>query len=205
MMFLDCPAWLNTGRTIRCGLPAEVRCRFTMRSTDGPLESAMFKCPAGHWFTGPIESLTWEPRTTTIRVPPEPGSSARHDKPQGTHDSPAKQDASAAQKSPTKPEQKARRPNGAPGYYLSRPAELWITAMRPHRGRTPPHHLTEAATGGPERTPSPNSGPVTGAHARTALGAARPGAAWQAGSGLVWLGLLSPVPSPAGQARQASG
>ena len=20
----------------------------------------MIKCPAGHWFTGPIESLTWE-------------------------------------------------------------------------------------------------------------------------------------------------
>src|SRR6185437_681619 len=38
----------------------------------GPLESAMIKCPAGHWFTGPIESLTWEPATTTIRAPPEP-------------------------------------------------------------------------------------------------------------------------------------
>jgi hypothetical protein len=42
----------------RCGLPAEVRCRFIMRSTGGPVESAMIRCPAGHWFTGPIESLT---------------------------------------------------------------------------------------------------------------------------------------------------
>ena len=40
MMFLDCPACLDHERTVRCGLPAEVRCRFTMRSSDGPLESA---------------------------------------------------------------------------------------------------------------------------------------------------------------------
>jgi hypothetical protein len=31
MMFLDCPACLNHDGTIRGGLPAEVRCRFTMR------------------------------------------------------------------------------------------------------------------------------------------------------------------------------
>jgi hypothetical protein len=37
------------------------------------------------------------------------------------------------------------------------------------------------------------------------LGAARPGAAWQAGFGLVRLGLLIPDPSPAGPALQASG
>jgi hypothetical protein len=40
MMFLDCPAYLDHERTVRCGLPAEVRCRFTMRSTNGPMESA---------------------------------------------------------------------------------------------------------------------------------------------------------------------
>jgi hypothetical protein len=59
MMFLDCPAYLNHDGTQRCGLPAEVRCRFTMQSTDGPLESAMIRCPAGHYFCGAIESLTW--------------------------------------------------------------------------------------------------------------------------------------------------
>ena len=32
------------------------------------------------------------------------------------------------------PERTARRPNSAPFYYLGRPAGLWITAMRPHRG-----------------------------------------------------------------------
>jgi hypothetical protein len=52
MMFLDCPAYLPEDGTARCGLPAEPRCRFTMRSTDGPLESAMITCPAGHWFNG---------------------------------------------------------------------------------------------------------------------------------------------------------
>ena len=60
MMFLDCPAWLDQDGIVRCGLPAEVRCRYTMWSTGGPLESAMIRCPAGHWFNGPIEFLAWE-------------------------------------------------------------------------------------------------------------------------------------------------
>ncbi len=58
MMFMDCPAYLDEEGTARCGLPAQVRHRFTMRSTDGPLESAMIRCPVGHWFNGPIEALT---------------------------------------------------------------------------------------------------------------------------------------------------
>ncbi len=58
MMFLDCPAWLDEDGTIRCGLPAEVRCRFVIHSSDGPLESAMIRCPSGHWFNGPVGSLT---------------------------------------------------------------------------------------------------------------------------------------------------
>ena len=60
MMFLDCPAYLDRDGTMRCALPAEVRCRFTMRSTDGPIECAIIRCPAGHWFNGAIESLTWD-------------------------------------------------------------------------------------------------------------------------------------------------
>ena len=59
-MFLDCPAYLDNVGAVRCGLPAEVRYRFTMRSTDGPLESAMIECPLGHYFNGPIDSLTWD-------------------------------------------------------------------------------------------------------------------------------------------------
>ena len=60
MMFLDCPAYLDKEGAVRCGLPAEVRSRFIMRSTDGPLESAMIRCPVGHVFNGPIEYLTWD-------------------------------------------------------------------------------------------------------------------------------------------------
>ena len=56
--FLDCPAYLNKTGSVRCGLPAEVEGRYLMRSTDGPLESARIRCPRGHWFNGPVESLT---------------------------------------------------------------------------------------------------------------------------------------------------
>jgi hypothetical protein len=39
-----------------------VTCRYIMNSTDGPLESAMIRCPRGHFFNGPIEFLTYEKR-----------------------------------------------------------------------------------------------------------------------------------------------
>jgi hypothetical protein len=57
-MFLDCPAYLDEQGFVRCGLPAGVQCRFVMSSTDGPLESAMIRCPQGHFFNGPIEFLS---------------------------------------------------------------------------------------------------------------------------------------------------
>ncbi len=71
VMFLDCPAYLDEQGEARCGLPAEVHYRYTVRSTDGPLESAKIRCPRGHWFNGPMTSLTWnsEPRTTVLRTP----------------------------------------------------------------------------------------------------------------------------------------
>jgi len=62
MMFLDCPAYLDHDGAVRCGLPAEVERRFTMPSSDGPVESVKIRCPAGHWFNGAIESLIWESR-----------------------------------------------------------------------------------------------------------------------------------------------
>jgi hypothetical protein len=62
LMFLDCPAYLNEGRGRRCGLPAEVQRRFIMDSTDGGLESAIIRCPAGHFFNGPIELLSYDKR-----------------------------------------------------------------------------------------------------------------------------------------------
>jgi hypothetical protein len=57
-MFLDCPAYQREDGAVRCGLPAEVEARYVIRSTDGPLETAKIRCPRGHWFNGPIESLT---------------------------------------------------------------------------------------------------------------------------------------------------
>src|SRR5215469_16703022 len=65
LIFLDCPAYLDKQNLVRCGLPAEVKRRFTMRSTSGPLECAMIRCPAGHFFNAPIESLSLESTTRT--------------------------------------------------------------------------------------------------------------------------------------------
>jgi hypothetical protein len=58
MTFLDCPAYLDKQGTATCGLPAEIRYHYVTESTDGPLVSVMIRCPAGHWFNGPIEFLT---------------------------------------------------------------------------------------------------------------------------------------------------
>jgi len=70
MVFLDCPAFLDEEGDVRCELPAEVRCRFVMRSTGGPLESAMIVCPVGHRFSAPIEFLA---RDSTRRRGPAEG------------------------------------------------------------------------------------------------------------------------------------
>ncbi len=59
-MFVECPAYLDKAGSARCGLPAEVEDAYLMRSTDGPLGSARIRCPLGHWFNGPVESLTLE-------------------------------------------------------------------------------------------------------------------------------------------------
>jgi hypothetical protein len=64
-MFVDCPAYMDKSGSVRCGLPAEVQGRYLMRSTDGPLESARIRCPLGHWFNGPVESLALEERLGT--------------------------------------------------------------------------------------------------------------------------------------------
>jgi len=60
--FVDCPAYTDRRGTTRCGLPAEVEDRYTMTSTDGPLESARIRCPRGHWFNGPIAAFWRESR-----------------------------------------------------------------------------------------------------------------------------------------------
>ena len=141
-MFLNCPACLDPERAVRCGLPAEVRCRFTMHSTDGPLESAMIRCPAGHYFSGPIELLTSDDTGTHDRGPAGPGSRAGHDSCQRGHDG---RGGLALPDFPAEAEPKARRPTSAPAYYLGHPAGLWITAMRPRRERTASRDLMETA------------------------------------------------------------
>jgi hypothetical protein len=130
MMFFDCPAWLDKEGAVRCGLPAEVRCRFTMRSTDGFLESAMIRCPDGHWFNGPIESLTWEGRHTHDQC----ATGARRDSLNGIHDGPNGRGRYVSSGDcPGEPDPETCVPGGAPAYYLGRPARIWITAMRRRR------------------------------------------------------------------------
>jgi hypothetical protein len=144
MIFLDCPAYLDEERTVRCGLPAEIRCRFTMRSTSGPLESAMIRCPSGHWFNGPIESLTAD---SSDKRPPGPAAvaaSAGRDSLKDSHNG----GVGAAQGFPGERDHPIPRSNCAPAYYLGRPASLWIAAMSPRRRRPTLSQLTQAATGG---------------------------------------------------------
>jgi hypothetical protein len=145
MMFLDCPAYLDQDGAVRCGLPAEVRCRFTMRSTDGPVESAMIRCPAGHYFCGAIESLTWDSKDKHDPGTAAAVSPAGRDSLQRGHDDRRDGGGSALRDFPAKPGRNAPRPNTAPAYYLGHPAALWITAMRPRRRPTASGHLMEAA------------------------------------------------------------
>ena len=73
-MFLNCPAYMDKDGGTRCGLPAEVEYRYTMNSTDGPLESAKISCPRRHHFNAPIEYLTLpeQPTATTASASPPP-------------------------------------------------------------------------------------------------------------------------------------
>jgi hypothetical protein len=148
MMFFDCPAYQDEDGTARCGLPAEVRCRFTMSSTDGPLESAMIRCPAGHWFNGPIEFLTWKSRNEHQPGHAGVATNARPDSHSGAHDGLVSGDGSVVRYSPEDQDRPISRPNGAPAYYLGRPARVWITVMSPRRRRTASTHLMQAITGG---------------------------------------------------------
>jgi hypothetical protein len=133
MLFLPCPANLDQGCAARCGLPAEVSCRFTMHSTDGPLDSAMIRCPAGHCFSGPIESLTWDSTDNHDPVTAGPGSRAGRDSLQRGHDGRDGGGGSVLRDVYAELGREGRRSNNAPAYFLGRPAALWITAMRPRR------------------------------------------------------------------------
>jgi hypothetical protein len=120
-MFLDCPPYLDREGTARCGLPAEVRCRFAMRSTDGPVESAMIRCPAGHHFCGAIESLTWDrsgkrgPGRATVT------SRAVRDSLQGSHDGRHGDGGSALRDYPAEPQRTVRPRTPLPPFCRARP------------------------------------------------------------------------------------
>lgn len=74
-------------------------------------DTMMFSdCPAGHYFSGPLESLTCYGEDKH-----DPGNAA------------------AVRDLPAEPEPEISRPNTAPAYYLGHPARLWITVMRPPR------------------------------------------------------------------------
>jgi hypothetical protein len=161
MMVLDCPACLDQDGTVRCGLPAEVRYRFIMRSSDGPLESAMIRGPAGHRFSGPIGPLTWDSKNGHDPGTAAAASTARQESLRRTHDGRDSGGGSALPELPAEPGPAVRRPNCAPACYLGRPARQWITAMR--RSRAAPSHPAHAVTGGGEGTPPPGGGLVAGA------------------------------------------
>lgn len=65
VMFMDCPEFSDKHGTARCGLPAAVEYRYTVSSMEGLVESVKIRCPRGHWFSGPVEALTWEKQPST--------------------------------------------------------------------------------------------------------------------------------------------
>jgi hypothetical protein len=168
MMFLDCPAWLDHKGAVRCGLPAEVRCRFTMRSTDGPVESAMIRCPAGHYFCGAIESLTRDGKDKHYPDHAGPGSRAGRGSLQRGHGGRHGGGGLALRDVPAELERTGRRPNTAPAYYLGHPAGLWITVMRPRRRRTASRHAMQITAGGGKQNPLRQGSLLVGARAETA-------------------------------------
>ena len=164
MMFLECPAFLDRERSVLCGLPAEAIRRFTMRSTDGPLESAMIRCPVGHHFSAPIESLIWDGQDNHDPGPALPGSRAGR----GSHVGRDGNAESTVRAFPADPEPGFSRPAAAPAYYLGRPARVWITVMRSRRGATHPVNGCGPAPAAGTPAPSLKGGSVTGTETGTA-------------------------------------
>ena len=139
-MFLNCPAYLDHEGAVRCGLPAEVRCRFTMRSTDGPVESAMIRCPAGHCFGGAIESLTWDGKDKHDPGTAAAASPAGRDSLQRGHDDRRGGGGSALRDFPAKPGRNAARQHRSrvlPGPPCRPVAHRHAPAPQAHRLRLP--------------------------------------------------------------------
>ena len=112
----------------------------------------MIECPAGHYFSGAVESLTSDSTDNHDPDPARLGSRAGYDSLQRGHDGRHGGGGSALRDFPAEPEQKGRRANTAPAYYLGHPAGLWITAMRPRRKPTASRYPLEAAVSGANPT-----------------------------------------------------
>jgi len=134
MMFLDCPAYLGKHGAVRCGFPAHVSNRFTLDSSDGPLECATIRCPVGHWFSGPVDSLALDARTT--RDPGEAGLGRRpaHGGRPAMQAGLGDAEGRILREDPARPRRYIPRAATAPAYYLGRPAWLWMTVMSTRRG-----------------------------------------------------------------------
>lgn len=104
MLFLDCPAYLNQDGSAQCGVPAEVRCWYTMGSTGGPLESATIKCPAGPLVQRTTEFLTWQSSQQQHRNTAATAFSAKRDSLTGGHDGPDTSSGFTVQAAPGDPE-----------------------------------------------------------------------------------------------------
>ena len=55
--FIDCPEYMTADGEYRCGLPAAIIWRYTVQSSDGPVECVRTTCPRGHHMNGPAESM----------------------------------------------------------------------------------------------------------------------------------------------------
>jgi hypothetical protein len=56
-LFLDCPAHLDDSGASRCALPAHIKRPYFVKSTSGPVEHVVIRCPVGHLFDAPVEFL----------------------------------------------------------------------------------------------------------------------------------------------------
>ena len=106
----------------------------------------MIRCPVGHWFSGPIGSLTWGSKNEHDPGTAAAAFTARHGSLPRTHDGRDSGGGFALPEFPAEPGQAVRHPNCAPAFFLGRPAHQWITAMRldhrhaPQPRRTQPPH-----------------------------------------------------------------
>jgi hypothetical protein len=157
-MFLNCPAYMDKDGGARCGLPAEVEYRYTMNSTDGPLESAKISCPRRHHFNAPIDTSLCQ--SSRPRPPHQPARrqlrpfKAHHRTPDGRENDHNTADMGQLPAGPAVPVGLGWHPAAdnlaAVHAYLPAQAAL-ATDGEPETG--PGHHLSSA--GGPAKNHPP--------------------------------------------------